>query len=153
MQEVNDTALKKLEDELNQVLREFPKKRKELHRKFAEAAKREVDAAIGAAHFQGGGERLAAMQTGRVGSYGGYAVVRARNSRDGGGTGRDSMGAITNYNENGHRIRPPGKRKGRAKMLAVNGRHFYQTASQRMEQKAREIAGEFAAELAKQLEG
>lgn len=127
--------------------------RRELHEKLAQLAKDEVDAAIDASVNDSGG-MIKGWQIPHVGSFGGYAAIRAMGSKEGASTGRNSPGAITNYLENGHRIRPatkPTKRK--LKVAYVNGRHFYQRATAALEAKALALAQKFADELAERLRG
>lgn len=144
-------GLDELTDRLNQILKEFPEKRKELHERLAVMIKETVDSSITAAGFRDGGEMLKRMQERYVGSGGGYAAVRPTNKT----TGDNSPGAITRYNEDGHKIRKSEHGKGyrpRIKTPYVNGRHFYANAESEVESKAIKLAEDFVKEIAGRLE-
>lgn len=75
--------------------------------------------------------------------------------KNGGGTGEGSVGAITNYLESGHKIRPPGGGKDyrpRINVPYVKGYFFYEAAGVEAERIALEEAERFADELADMLE-
>ena len=155
MQSVDFLQLSDLDRTLSDLLQEFPDKRRELHEELGELAKQEVDAAIASSVNDGSG-KVRRWQVTHVGSGGGYAAVRPANAREGGDTGSNSAGAITNYLDSGHKIR--GSKGGKAyrpriKIPYVNGNHFYQTAKTSFEAKAIKKAEEFANRLAERLEG
>jgi hypothetical protein len=101
MQSINLNGLEELTKELNALLNEFPEARRKLHEEMANMAKKEVDTQIIASGIQDDKGKIREWQEEHVGSGGGYAAVRAAK----GSTGDNSPGAITNYLENGHRIR------------------------------------------------
>lgn len=74
-----------------------------------------------------GGPRVSAVQEYRVGSGKGYVAVRAMADTDLDGY---AAGYVTNALENGHAIRQPTgnvkrKRRSRAKVASVPGKHMY----------------------------
>ncbi len=156
-QSVND--LDALTEELDAILEQFPRKRRELHEQLGQMMQEEVNAQIAQAGFKGGGDRLKSWQEVNVGSGGGYAAVRPTNTT----TGSNSPGAITNYNEAGHKIRKPGLKVHRGKkkyryrpkinVPYVDGKHFYDAARRNVEEKAIQIVEDFVDEIAKELEG
>ncbi|QEY34618.1 hypothetical protein FL966_05880 [Caproiciproducens galactitolivorans] len=144
--------------DLDALLKEFPQKRRELHGCLGRMLQEEVNAQIAQAGFKDGGEKLKSWQEMKVGSGGGYTAVRPTKSA----TGSNSPGAITNYNEAGHKIRKPkavhkGNKKYRYRpkinVPYVDGRNFYEAARRNVEAKAIQIVEEFVDELAKELEG
>lgn len=156
MQEVDSRGIDGLDRAFTDLLREFPEMRRELHRELAAEAKKEVDAAISSSGLNDSRGNVRRWQVAHVGSGGGYAAVRAASEKEGGGTGPDSAGAVTNYLEGGHNIRPPSGAAGyrpRIRVVYVNGFHFYQTARSSFEAKAVRLAERFADKLAQRLEG
>lgn len=153
MQSVDLSALEKFSDELNTLLDEIPEARRKLHEELATMAKKEVDAQIIASGIQDSQGKIRDWQEDDVGSGGGYAAVRAVK----GVTGDNSPGAITNYLESGHRIRPPSGKakryKPQIKVPYVEGHHFYQEAQKNITAKAIDMSDKFAEELAKRIEG
>lgn len=153
MQNIEISELEKFNSDLDKLLKEVPSARRELHERIAKMAGNEVNKEIAQAGFKGGGEKLRNWQEVHVGSKGGYAAVRPTSAS----SGSDSPGAITNYNESGHKIRTPsGKSKNyrpKIKVPYVEGRHFYQNARRTAEKEAIEIAEDFADKLAEKLEG
>lgn len=156
MQEVDSRGIDSLDRAFTDLLREFPEMRRELHRELAAEAKKEVDAAISSSGLNDSRGNVRRWQVAHVGSGGGYAAVRAASEKEGGGTGPDSAGAVTNYLEGGHNIRPPSGAAGyrpRIRVVYVNGFHFYQTARSSFEATAVRLAERFADRLAQRLEG
>ena len=153
MQSIELDALEKLDEDLKDLLEEFPKARRELHERLAEMIKEEVDKQIDASGLNDSRGKIKGWQEPHVGSGGGYAAVRAQK----GETGDNSPGAITNYLENGHRIREPsGKSKyyrPRINKPYVDGYHFYQAARTVVEAKAIAEAERFVEEFRRRLEG
>lgn len=153
MQSVTFDGLENLERDLNDLLNEIPSAKKELHDKIADIIKKEVDKEILTSGINDSTGKIKGWQEAVVGSRGGYAAVHAESGQ----TGSNSPGAITNYLENGHRIREP---KGNAKYYRprikkpyVDGYHFYKSASHNVESKAIAEAENFVEELKKRLEG
>ena len=152
MQSIDLSGIERFSDELNKILDEAPGKRRELHEQLATLAKKEVDSQI-AASVGGNSGKITEWQEPHVGSGGGYAAVRATNSI----SGANSPGAITNYLENGHKIRPP---SGQAKRYHpnihhpyVDGKHFYQASSAALESQAIAAAQRFAGQIAERMNG
>ena len=130
MQHIDLSVLEEIERRCEVALKEYPEERRKLHERLRARLEKELFAAIGASGFSDGGKALRNWQESDVGTGGGYAAVRAKPGRGASGKHADSPGAITNYNENGHRVRPPSgsaqrAQRGRAKMLFVPGRGFY----------------------------
>lgn len=144
--------------DLSKILDQIPELRRELHEELAEMLQLEVRQEINNSNFNHGGNKLRRWQQMHVGSYGGYAAVRPVNKRVGeySATGDNSPGAITNYNEGGHRIRSPkGKAKRykpKIKISYVDGRNFYQRARVNAESAAISIVEKFADRLADAIE-
>ena len=159
MQDIDTRQISDFDKVLNDLLDEFPKMRRELHEELGELAKKEVDSAIPDSFTDenpGGGDKIRRWQKIYIGSGGGYAAVRPVGSKDGGGVGKNSAGAITNYLEGGHKTRgskAQKPKKSSLKVAYVNGYHFYQTARSSVEAKAIKAAEQFANKLAGQLEG
>ena len=156
MQEMDIRGMDEFDRALSDLLEEFPEMRRELHEELAELAKKEVDAAISSSGLNDSSGDIRRWQAAHVGSGGGYAAVRAASEKEGGGTGPNSAGAITNDLEGGHKIRPPSGKPGyrpRIRMAYVNGYHFYQTARSSFEAKAIRLAEQFSDKLADRLEG
>ncbi len=157
---VSSDGLDGLTNDLNDILNKFPQKRRELHERLGQMMQEEVDAQIAQAGFKGGGERLKSWQETEVGSGGGYAAVRPTKDV----TGSNSPGAITNYNEAGHKVRKPGALKvhrgggkyryrPKIKVPYVDGKHFYDAARRNVESQAIRIVEDFADEIVKELGG
>lgn len=153
MQSVQFDGLKILEQDLDSLLKEIPSARKELHENISKIIKEEVDRAISSSGINDTNSKIRDWQETYVGSRGGYAAVNPKT----GPIGPNSPGAITNYLENGHEIREPKgnakKYKPRIKKPYVDGFHFYQSASNKVESKAIKEAEKFAKELKRRLEG
>lgn len=149
---VDFSQLDKLDAQLKEVLHKAPEKRKQLHEELAAITKRTVDLSIDASVRDQSG-RLKSWQEKHVGSGGGYAAVRPTDSS----SGDKSPGAITNYVNSGHRIRPPGGKdpnyRPRINVPYVNGAHFYQSAAATIESQAIAAAERFVDDLAGILEG
>lgn len=146
MQSVDFKQIDSLNSDIDKLLKEFPDMRRELHEKFADVIKSHVDTEIGISLRDGSG-KIRRWQGKYVGSGGGYAAVRAVDTS----VGDESPGAITNYLENGHRIRRPGGNnkyyRPRIKKPYVDGFHFYAKASKAIESDIIALAEKFANEL------
>lgn len=154
MQEIKKHGFKLLEDCFTDVLLKSPEKRKELHERIAERLKNTIDAEIGS-RIEDSDGKIQNWQEKAVGEKGGYAAVRPLSGKNGGGTGEGCVGAITNYLESGHKIRPPGGGKDyrpRINVPYVKGYFFYEAAGVEAERIALEEAERFADELADMLE-
>ena len=147
-------GLDEIDRMLNDLLKEFPEERRKLHEEIGKEAFEIVQDQIAATSNSKSKKSgtVRGMQVLVVGSGGGYVAVKPQK-----GSGADSPGAITMYNENGHRIR---RSKGTSKRYRprintafVNGRHFYQKSESLVEAAAIRKAEEFADELAKKIGG
>lgn len=162
MQSVEIKGLDELDAKFAKILKEQPARRRELHDRLGDLAKSEVDAQIASSGMKNGGGRLRGWQEKHVGSGGGYAAVRAIRGRGPGETLEqqyaNSPGAITNYNEGGHKVRhstgnAKRLRKGRAKVSYVEGYHYYKGANAALESKVIAEGQKYADELAETLGG
>lgn len=126
---------------LGELCKKSPEIKRELHTAAAERLKETVDREIIASGVNDSHGKIRGWQAKFVGSRGGYAAVRAQK----GETGKNSPGAITNYLENGHRIRTPFADYSEKR---VKGYHFYQRASESAGREMKEVAEEFADKLA-----
>lgn len=155
MQSVDLFELEDLTGRLDKLLNQFPEERRKLHEEIAEIAKREVDTQIVASGINDANNKIRGWQEARVGSGGGYAAVSAVKGK--GLTGDNSPGAITNYLEGGHRIRPPSGQAKRYKPAIktpyVDGRHFYKEARYAVEAKIIGLVERFAEDLVSRIEG
>lgn len=131
--------------DFDSILKKIPSMRHALHERIATIAHSEVKSNIDGTLNDSRG-RVKSWQRRYVGSGGGYAAIRAENTS----TGKNSPGAITNYLENGHRIRPAGKAKRRIRVAGayVSGRKFYERSRQSLPDKARAEARRFTEQLA-----
>ena len=147
-----DALIRRFDD----AIRTMPDKQRELHEGAAAILKREIDAGISGSLNDSRG-RVKSWQEPRVGTRGGYAAISAISGK--GATGNnDSPGAITNYLENGHRIRRPNgnakrQRPSRARLAYVDGNHFYQDTYNGIEAVVIGMIDEITETLAKKLEG
>ncbi len=152
MQSIDISDLEKFSDDLNALLNKIPGARRELHEKIAVAAKREVNAQISQSGLNDSAGRVKEWQEPHVGSGGGYAAVRATDAS----TGDNSPGAITNYLENGHKVRKPSgqakRYRPKIKVPYVDGRHFYQKSKTELESEVITLSENYADELLKGLE-
>lgn len=134
MQGVEIKGIDGLLETIDAFLSEVPERRRTLHARIGVRLKEEVDAEIGLAIKDENGH-VRAWQEPSVGTGGGYAAVRPQK----GETGADSPGAITNYLENGHRIRQSEKR--------ARAFGFYETARKSAKAILLEEAERFASEM------
>ena len=151
MQSVDLKGLDELEKDIADLIKSFPDMQRELHEEFANTIKKKVDSEI-VASLKNGASKIKRWQGKYVGSYGGYAAVRAVDTS----TGSESPGAITNYLENGHKIRKPTGRnkryKPRINKIYVDGYHFYSKASNNLEADIIKISEKFANKIRNKLE-
>lgn len=151
MQSVEFEGLQELDRRFASVLDKFPSQRRELFKRVATRLEQEVVQQVSASGINDSSGKVGSWQKGRVGTGGGYAAVSADGSL---GTGADSPGAITNYLENGHRIRPPGTlKRSRVHVAYVNGYHFYKNVEARAEAIAQAEGEKLADELSRALGG
>lgn len=130
-------------EEVDGILREMAERfdtgRRELLEQAGEIIRQDVTSRIAASVNDNRGN-VQRWQTVYTGSGGGYAAVRPIGEKDGGSTGADSEGAVTNYLEGGHRVRVASgtakrRRAGRANKAYVDGKHFYDAARAGVEAK------------------
>lgn len=148
MQSVSITGIEDLNDDFGKLLKRFPKMKRNFHEKAADILKRHVDNEINKSDLNDSHGKIRGWQVKYVGSKGGYAAIRATDTS----SGKNSPGAITNYLENGHKIRKPsGKNKyykRRVKKIYVDGFHFYARASKTIENDILSLAEQFADDIA-----
>jgi hypothetical protein len=153
MQSINTRGLDELSQRFEKLLRESDDLRREFHEEAAQVLKREISRSIDSSGLQDGRGRIKGWQESRIGSRGGYAAISAEK----GETGPNSPGAITNYLENGHRIRRPSGRakryKPRNRVIYVNGFHFYAGAVRSVQAQLVGRAEELARKIGDTLEG
>ena len=156
MTNVDYSGLDELDARFADALRARPGLRRAMHAEVARALETEVRDQIVMTGIRRRTGRLEGWQQGRTGSGGGYAAVRPIGSAEGGGTGRNSEGAITNYLEHGHKTRRPtgaakrrkrgGKRQGFAR-----GHYFYEAARRGSQRTAFAAANRYAERMAERL--
>lgn len=149
--------LEALDKTLANLLEELPEARRELHESLGALMKETVDQSIASSGLNVESGRIQSWQQSHVGSGGGYAAVRAIGSREGGESGPNGPGAITNYLEGGHKI-PLRRTSGNGYQpkdtkAYVDGYHFYKSARGNLEAKALQLADDFVDMLAQRLEG
>lgn len=136
--------LNELSKRLNDIAEEFPEKNRELHIKLGGTIKSIVNSKIG------GTGKVRGWQKVFIGSKGGYAAVRSISTM----TGNKSPGAITNYVNSGHKIRPHRSSKryySRINVAYVNGKRFYEKSVVDSESELIKAAEEFAQQIADDL--
>ncbi len=157
MQSIELRGFKELDEALGKILDQLPEMRREFHEELAEIIKNEVDAAIVSSGVSDSNEKVRKWQVKHVGSGGGYAAVRAAGGKEGAEIGPNGPGAITNYLENGHKIRNPSGRskryRPRIRVARVPGHYFYETEYARIEGLMLKKAEEWLNQIAKELEG
>lgn len=154
MEQVNTSVLDKLGDNLDEMLKEAPEQRAELHRRVGEKIKEALDTNISGTISDSEG-KVRGWQIVAVGSGGGYVAIRPKGSKEGGEVGPNGPGAVTNYLTEGHAVRKPSGRAKRytprAKMLVVRGRKFYPSTEAETERIATAEAQKWADEIARDL--
>ncbi|WP_370781969.1 hypothetical protein [Eubacterium ventriosum] len=151
MQSVNLSGLNELDDMFNEILNDFPDKRRELHEDIKQMLKREVDSSISGSLNDNNG-LVKSWQEARAGSGGGYAAISAKRNTFHNGY---AVGYITNALENGHRIRPPRRQskyyRSRVKQARVEGRSFYQKSVSNAISKAIDMTRQMVDELTNEM--
>lgn len=158
MQSLNMNGLVELESRLGILLKRWPQMKAAALKEMGEAALDIVRFNASVSGMKHDGGPIPGWQEYYIGSRLGYVAVRARGSTSGGGVGANSAGAITNYTENGHRIRRPSalKRDGyryrpRVKVAAVRGYHYYDMSEEMARNAALTGAERLCREMAKAL--
>ncbi|MCH5279541.1 MAG: hypothetical protein J1E60_07095 [Christensenellaceae bacterium] len=145
--------IKILEENFEKALRKSPELRRKAMELATKRAHQTVHTSIGGKLNDSHG-KIAGWQVIRLGSKGGYGVVKATNTS----SGANSPGAITNYLEHGHKIREPKKRgaKGyrpRIHTASVNGRWFYRVVAADVNRITLDAANEVCKGIADIIEG
>lgn len=149
MQSINEGELAKIGKGIDELLKEAPNMRRKLHEQMGNAAYNAVMQEISKSTKRHTGN-LQRWQSKYVGSGGGYAAVRAEK----GLVGKNSPGAITNYVNSGHRIRPSTtNRKRKINVAYVDGRHFYQASKRDLPEKLAKLGEAFVSEIAERIVG
>jgi len=143
-------GLDELDARLGKAIDEFPEIRRKAFVALAPELKGLMDGSIDSSGLNDSHGKIKGFQDAAIGSRGGYAAIRASRADSGSANG---PGAITNYLENGHRVRRPGKTKPRAKMLRVPGYGFYAASRSKLPDIADRIAESIAEKLHDILEG
>ena len=148
---MQDVKVNEICKKFDSVLDKMPELRRKFHEEVKDLLKEELDKNITSSINDENG-KIKNFQEAVVGSGGGYAAVHAKKGK----TGKDSPGAITNYLENGHRIRMPSGTnkyyKPRIEIVYVDGFHFYEKTRSNIEAKVLNLAEDFANEILKSLE-
>ena len=151
MQGVDFSGLNELDDMFNEILNDFPDKRRELHEDMKQMLKREVDSSISGSLNDNNG-LVKSWQEARTGSGGGYAAISAKRNTF---HNEYAVGYITNALENGHRIRPPKRQskyyRSRVKQARVEGRSFYQKSISNAISKAIDMTRQMVDELTNEM--
>ncbi len=154
MQSIDMESFDRAFDPILEADRAFAADKAEMLATVGRAVLGDVTRHIAGSGMKNGGGRLQSWQKYYVGSKRGYVAVRAiaAGSRD------NSPGAITNYTENGHRIRRPSgsakqKRRSRAKVPAVPGYHYYRAAAAEAEQRGTAALEQLAERTARRMRG
>lgn len=156
MQSMDLSGLDKLLAELDSIEKEYPLAKKNL---MVDIGNEILGIVLRNIHESGMNitkGALAGFQDRHIGSRNGYAAVRPNSSP----AGKDGAGAITNYTNNGHRVRPPSRsREGtwryrpRRKALSVDGYHYYDKAAKEVASWDTERFRTFLLSYLKRLEG
>lgn len=138
-QSIETGGFDELDEYFEDIVQNFPQKKAAFMAEAGEILRQSVTGNIASAVNDSSGH-VQGWQKLYFGTGGGYAAVRAIGTADGGESGKNGPGAITNYLEGGHKPRPAsGKakriRRGRAKLAYVDGRHFYDSAKNTAEPK------------------
>jgi len=153
------SGLDALDGRFKKALQERPTLRRHMHEEVSAAIQEELRQSIGRSGIIERDRKLRGWQARYVGSRGGYAAVRPIGQADGGGTGSNSAGAITNYLESGHKVRPSkasataGRklRKSRARQQHVSGYGFYAETRNHAQRIALDAANSYADAFAERL--
>ncbi|MEG2526714.1 MAG: hypothetical protein RSA62_05795 [Oscillospiraceae bacterium] len=149
-----EIALNEVVSDFEKLVKDIPDMRRELHTHLGKMMDTQLRINIYES-LNGDVGKIIDMQHTVVGSGGGYAATRAVSGQSG---RANSPGAITNYLESGHRIRPRGTAPGyrpRIKVSGayVSGRHFYAKTAANIEPILIAAAEAFCDKLAKRIEG
>ena len=143
MESMDRRGLAELDRQLETLLEQAPGRRRELHQRLGRAA---LAAIRGNTPRRTG--RLASWQQLHIGSGGGYAAVRPQ----AGESGTKSPGAVTNYVENGHRVRQGRSGRSRMRTPYVPGRRMYAQSVDEVERLATQEARNMAEEIVEGLQ-
>lgn len=136
-------GLDELIERIPKAAAEFSERKQTLLEQLGDQLKQEVDHQILSTGVRDDSGRVRSWQVVHIGSGRGYVAVRPVSSKDGGTSGKDGEGAITNYLSSGHRQQPgryvPAIGK-RLKASHVEGRYFYPMARLRVRMTLRAVA-------------
>jgi hypothetical protein len=161
MQSLDMDGLDRLDRSWTNLIKYFPQLKINTLKSAGEALLLEVRRQAMTSGMRDGGAKVAGWQRKYLGRKGGYVAIRAAGGRDGGGVGADSAGAVTNYTENGHRVRGPSRRHGpgyrrrksRAHTDEVAGYHYYRRVIAEADRVVREPVETLKREIAARLGG
>ena len=160
MQSVEAGDLDRLIKRVDDTIQQFPEKKEKALKEAGEAMLSIVRLNVSTSPMADDGAKVGGWQRAHVGTKKGYAAVRAIGGKEGGGTGPESAGAVTNYTENGHAIRRPApvKRKGyryrpRIHKPRVPGYHYYYYTDGPAQQAGAAAVAGLGDELARELGG
>lgn len=153
-----ETSIDGLFDRIEDTFKAYPRMKGEMLEGLGAELQGEVLGQMAGTDLHNGGGRLRHWQKYHVGSRKGYVAVRPIGSKDGAVTGPNGPGAITNYVDSGHAVRrrtatAKRRRKSRATVAAVPGRHFYAATSRLVGEKGSRWVRELAAAFVRRLEG
>lgn len=158
MQSIEQHEIDRILERWDQLLRDYPKAKRELLERLGQALLEDVRRHIG------GSGKVRSWQEWHRGSKNGYAAVRPR-AKTYQATRRKgnayAVGYITNSIENGHRVRhpqPTGRdgyhyTRGRVHQLQAEARYFYEMTRVKMGVIGQKELARLADEIAKRLEG
>lgn len=149
MQSIDEGELARIGKRIDKLLKDAPSMRRKLHEQMGDVAYNAVMQEVSRSTQRHTGN-LQRWQSKYVGSGGGYTAVRAEK----GLVGKNSPGAITNYVNSGHRIRPSTtNRKRKINVAYVDGRYFYQTSKRDLPEKLARLGEAFVNEMAGRIVG
>ncbi len=142
-----------IDESIENALKKFPQLRKQAVENITKRMKQQLDTEISTRLNDSHG-KIRGWQTIRTGSRGGYGVIEATNET----SGDNSPGAITNYLENGHKIRyprNPGARgyRPRIRNTYVDGHWFYKSVENKRDYLVSSEIKKMTEELTATLEG
>lgn len=147
-----EQSISDIVSDFESLLEDIPEMRRDMHVELSGILGAELDSSISASLNDDSG-KIAGWQQRVVGSGGGYAAVRPTKNP----SGANGPGAITNYLEHGHKIRPPSgkasKYRPRVKVARVQGRFFFQRTGANIEAQAIAVAEAYCGKLAVRLDG
>jgi hypothetical protein len=153
-QTIEVNGIEELKNRLDSIMRESHDMRESIHTRVAVEMKRIVAGNV-RHNLPNHDEHMTVQgwQTPHVGSGGGYAAVRAIKGK----TGRNSPGAITNYLENGHKVKIArtviAAKRSKSKRMRVVGFGFYADSKTQAKRLALEASDELTRWVKGKIEG